>query len=154
MNELCQAAGVSRAERCIGWALQRSGKAIALLSITVCVSLSGCGPKTIWSAEARSPDGHWVASARTQYSGPGNAGLYTTVELTRTSGQKSPMEILLLDYQAAYPSEADVKMIWLTPSHLELAYGVHATFDFQVVKCAGIDISARDSSSETINNSK
>lgn len=120
-------------------------KATSLITIAVCVLLSGCGPKTIWSAEARSPDGHWVASARTdQYSGPGNAGLYTTVELRRTSGQKSPLEILLLDYQAAYPSEANVKMIWLTPSHLEMAYNTHADIDFQAVKCAGIDISVRE----------
>jgi hypothetical protein len=120
-------------------------KATSLITIAACVLLSGCGPKTIWSAEARSPDGHWVASARTdQYSGPGNAGLYTTVELRRTSGQKSPMEILLLDYQSAYPSEANVKMIWLTPSHLEMAYNTHADIDFQAVKCAGIDISVRE----------
>ena len=114
-------------------------KATSLITIAVCVLLSGCGPKRIWSAEARSPDGHWVASARTdQYSGPGNAGLYTTVELRRTSGQKSPMEILLLDYQK------NVKMIWLTPSHLEMAYNTHADIDFQAVKCAGIDISVRE----------
>lgn len=120
-------------------------KATSLITIAVCVLLSGCGPKAIWSAEARSPDGRWVASARTdQYSGPGNAGLYTTVELRRTSGQKSPMEILLLDYQAAYPSQANVKMIWLTPSHLEMAYTTHADIDFQAVKCAGIDISVRE----------
>jgi hypothetical protein len=120
-------------------------KATSLITIAVYVLLSGCGPKTIWSAEARSPDGHWVASARTdQYSGPGNAGLYTTVELRRTSGQKSPMEILLLDYQAAYPSEANVEMIWLTPSHLEMAYNTHADIDFQAVKCAGIAISVRE----------
>lgn len=120
-------------------------KATSLITIAVCVLLSGCGPKTIWSAEARSPDGHWVATARTdQYSGPGNAGLYTRVELRRTSGQKSPMEILLLDYQAAYPSEANVKIIWLTPSHLEMTYNTHADIDFQAIKCAGIDISVRE----------
>jgi hypothetical protein len=54
------------------------------------------------------------------------------------------MDILLLDYQAAYPSEANVKMIWLTPSHLEMAYNTHADINFQAVKCAGIDISVRE----------
>jgi hypothetical protein len=120
-------------------------KATSLITIAVYVLLSGGGPKTIWSAEARSPDGHWVASARTdQHSGPGNAGLYTTVEMRRTSGSKSPMEIFLLDYQAAYPFEANVKMIRLTPSHLEMAYNTHADIDFQAVNCAGIDISVRE----------
>jgi hypothetical protein len=123
--------------------------------VVVCVLLSACrgNPTTIWSAEARSPDGHWVASARTdQYSGPGNAGLYTAVQLRRTSGQKNPMEILLLDQQET--GEISLKMNWLTPSHLEVAYTKRPSLDFQVVKCAGIEISVRDLSSETTSTSK
>ena len=129
-------------------------KAPSLITIAICVLLSGCrdNPTTTWSAEARSPDGHWVASARTdQYSGPGNAGLYTTVNLRRTSGQKNPMQILLLDQQETGP--ITLKMNWLTPSHLEVAYTKHPSLDFQVVKCAGIDISVRDLSNEAINTS-
>ncbi len=126
-----------------------------LIIVGVCVLLSACrdNPTMTWSSEARSPDGRWIASARTdQYSGPGNAGLYTTVELRRTSGQKSPMEILLLDQQEVGP--ITLKMNWLTSSHLEVAYTEHATLDFQVVKSAGIDISVRDLSSETASTSK
>jgi hypothetical protein len=126
-----------------------------LTIIGICVLLSACrnNPTTIWSAEVLSPDGPWIAGARTdQYSGPGNAGLYTTVELRRTSGQKSPMEILLLDQQET--GEVALKMNWLTPSHLEVEYTKHPRLDFQAVKCAGIDISVRDLSSETDNASK
>jgi hypothetical protein len=66
-----------------------------------------------------------MASARTdQYSGPGNAGLYTTVYLRRTSGEKNPIEILLFDQQVAHTQ--------------------HPNLDFQAVKCAGIDISVRE----------
>jgi hypothetical protein len=118
----------------------------AVIIVGVCLLLSACrsNPTTIWSAEARSPDGHWVASARTdQYRGPGNAGLYTTVELMRTSGQKSPMQVLLLDQQET--GEITLKMNWLTPTHLEVAYTKHPSLDFEAVKCAGIDVSTRPS---------
>jgi hypothetical protein len=126
-----------------------------LIIVGVCVLLSACrdNPTTTWSAEAPSPDGRWIASARTdQYSGPGNAGLYTTVELRRTNGPKNPMEILVLDQQET--GEITLKMNWLTSSHLELAYTKHPSLDFQAVKCAGIDISVRDLSSETTSTSK
>jgi hypothetical protein len=129
-----------------------SGKAILFLIIGACVLVPGCNPETVWSAEAVSPDGYWVASARTdRYSGPGNAGLYTTVYLRRARGPKGPTEILLLDQQETGP--ITLKMNWLTPSHLEVAYTEHQNLDFQAVKCAGIDISVRDLSSDTIGTS-
>jgi hypothetical protein len=51
----------------------------------------------------------------------------------------------------------NLKMEWVTPTHLEVTYGEsgrpgdHVSLDFQVVKCAGIDISVRHFSSETTN---
>jgi hypothetical protein len=48
----------------------------------------------------------------------------------------------------------NLKMEWVTPTHLEVTYGEsgrpgdHVSLDFQVVKCAGIDISVRHFSSE------
>ncbi|MGB6679567.1 MAG: hypothetical protein WBE44_22925 [Terriglobales bacterium] len=129
------------------------GKAASLLVIGVCIVLSSCNPKTTWSVEVPSPDGSWIASARTdQYSGPGNAGLYTGVYLRRTRGQKDPMEILLLDQQETGP--ITVKMNWLTPSHLEVTYTDNPTVDFQAVKAAGIEISVRELSSEIIKTSQ
>jgi len=62
------------------------------------------------------------------------------------------MEILLLDQQET--GEITLKMNWLISSHLELAYTKHPSLDFQAVKCAGIDISVRDLSSETTSTSK
>lgn len=131
----------------------RVRKAISLVTIAVCVLLCGCrNATTIWSAESRSPDGLWLAMAHTdQYSGPGNAGLYTTVELKRPNGSKEVTEILLFDFNAVTPDRATVKMNWLTPTHLDVAYGGNANLDFQVVKCAGIDISVRDLSGDTTN---
>jgi hypothetical protein len=89
--------------------------------------------------------------ARTdQYSGPGNAGLYTTVFLKHTKGPKDPIEVLLFTQDA---KSIDLKMNWLTPSHLEVTYRQPARLDFQAVKCAGVDISVRDLSGETTNTS-
>ena len=126
-----------------------------LIIVGVCILLSTCraNPTTNGSAEARSPDGRWIASARTdQYSGPGNAGLYTAVELRRTSSQNSPTQILLLDQQEM--GEITLKMSWLTPSHLEVAYTKHPRIDFQVVKSGGIDISVKDLSRDEADTSK
>jgi hypothetical protein len=121
--------------------------------IGICLLYSGCGPTTTWSAESRSPDGLWVAIVRTdQYSGPGNAGLYSTVYLKRTKGDKTPIEVLLLDQQETGP--IILKTNWLSSSHLEVAYTQHPSLDFQAVKCAGIDISVRDLPGEITGNSK
>jgi hypothetical protein len=128
------------------------GKAISLITIAVCVLLCGCrdNPTMIWSEESRSLDGLWLARAHTdQYSGPGNAGLYTMVELKRLNGPKKVTEILEFDFQTATPDRATIKMNWFTPTHLNVTYGGDANLDFQVVKCAGIDISVQDLSADT-----
>lgn len=63
----------------------RSWGIIWLLAITVCTVLGCREGATTGSAEARSPDGHWVAIALSkQYGGPGTAGRYTSVYLRRT----------------------------------------------------------------------
>ena len=112
---------------------------------------SGCQDSaTIWSAEVRSPDGNWLAKAHTeQYGGPGTASVQTSVYLRRINGSQPPVEILELSNDSAYPSGiTSVDMNWVTPSRLDLAYKGHAILDFQVVKCAGIDISLRDLSKQ------
>jgi hypothetical protein len=135
----------------------RVRKAILVITIAVCVLLCGCRsrPSTTWSAESRSPDGYWLAVARSQqWSGPGNAYDATTVDLKRTNGSTPPTEILLFSHQ--YPT-IDLKMEWVTPTHLNVTYGErprageHVSLDFQVVKCAGIDISVQNLSGDTTN---
>jgi hypothetical protein len=123
--------------------------------IGACVLASGCRASAIiWSAESRSPDGRWLVSASTeQFGGPGTAYVGTTVYLKQDSHPR--VEILGLSNESAYPAGVtSVGMTWLTPSHLELTYQGHASLDFQVVKCAGIDISVRDLSSEKANSSR
>ena len=127
---------------------------IALITAAFCLLLDGClhNSRTIWSEESPSPDGLWLATAHTdEFSGPGNAGLYTQVELKRRRGPKETTEILLFDFQSATPDKATVEMKWLTPTRLDVTYAGNAVLDFQVVKCAGIDISVQDLSNDIAN---
>jgi hypothetical protein len=121
-------------------------KATSLLILGVCLLATGCkGSETIWSAEARSPDGTMVASARAvAQSGFGTGYIGTTVYLSWTKGSQSPMEILGLSDESEAPEATRVGMKWLTTTHLELTYQSPQTVYFQAVKYAGIDISVRD----------
>jgi len=116
---------------------------LLLTSFSIFIVLSGChNPDTIWSTEVRSPDGQWLALAhRDQFGGPGNAGLFTSISLKRTTGDTRPMQVLLFDENQG---PTDLKMNWLTSTHLEVTYTQSATIDFQAIKCGGIDISLRD----------
>jgi hypothetical protein len=129
----------------------RVRKSISLVTIALCVLLFGCNPgsETIWSAEARSPDGSRLASARTiANSGFGTGYIWTAVYLNWTKDSRHPTEILQLSDTFETPSdEISVEMKWLTPTHLELTYKGHRTLDFQAVKWYGVDISVRDLSS-------
>jgi hypothetical protein len=134
----------------------RVRKAVSFITIAVCVSLCSCGPTTTWSAEARSPDGHYLAVARSeQWSGPGNAYDATTVYLQWL--KEPPTEVLGFSHQYA---TMNLKMDWVTPTHLHVTYGEsanpgdHVTLDFQVVKCAGLDISVEHLSSDATRGQK
>jgi hypothetical protein len=117
-------------------------------AILLCCLVSGCkDAATIWSTESNSPDGRWVATAQTdQYGGPGTAGLQSTVSLSQGKGRQDKIEILQLSQNATM---VDLKLSWLTPTHLEITYKQPASVDFQAVKCSGIDISVRDISNGT-----
>lgn len=125
----------------------RAQRLIPLITIAVCVLLYGCGPTKTWSAEARSPDGYWLAVARSeQWSGPGNAYDATTVYLKSLMVPQPPTLVLGFSHEYA---TMNLKMEWATPTHLHVTYGEsakpgdHVSLDFQVVRCAGIDISAQ-----------
>jgi hypothetical protein len=124
-----------------------------LLSISLCALISGCRDVvTIWSTEVPSPDGQWHAIASTdEYGGPGTAGLQTAVSLKASKGSQTPIQILLFTQNE---KSIDLKMSWLSPSHLEVTYKEHPSLDFQVIKCAGIEISVRDLSDGTANSSR
>jgi hypothetical protein len=117
---------------------------ILLLAIGGSMLASGCqDAATIWSAEAKSPDGYWIANAQTvQYGGLGTAGVQTTVYLSRVNSSSNPIEILNFSNNSAYPSgKAKVNMNWVTATHLNVSYNEHTNVYFQAIKCANIDIS-------------
>ncbi len=63
------------------------------------------------------------------------------------------MEILEFSHQY---SRMNLEMKWLTPTHLEVAYGPstkpgdQVSLDFQVVKIEGIDVSVRNISDQKV----
>jgi len=148
----------------------RSAIRRALSLIIVGISALGVGCQkapTIWSAEVRSPDGLWLASADTvQNGGFGSAAIQTSVYLKRTDVSQRRTEVLgfwcegpaprpyVLDNVANKGGTINLTMKWVTPSHLEVTYNGRARVDFQVVKYAGIDISVRDLSSATTGTSQ
>jgi hypothetical protein len=115
----------------------------AWLALGICLFVAGCKTtKTTWSAEARSPDGKYVARGRTDVQGGfGTDGLQTTVDLNWTTGSQSATNILTLP-DGPYESERTsvLKMRWLTPTHLELTYTGSQTPLFQAVRSDGVDI--------------
>jgi hypothetical protein len=125
------------------------------------VWLFGVGCKdvaTTFSAEARSPDGHWLATARSQQcGGPGTAYDATSVFLQPADGSKPPTQVLGFSHEYA---TMNLKMEWITSKHLNVTYGPsakpgdHVSLDFQVVKCGGIEISVRSLPGETTNTSR
>jgi len=128
------------------------GTVISLIIIGACGFGSGCrNYDLVWSAEARSPDGNWLATAKEEKGGGfGNAFDTMSVYLKRIKSPDHPVEILEFSVGSStgQSGELDLTMKWETPSYLNVTYnGRAATLYFQVVKCAGIDISAIDVSS-------
>lgn len=123
-------------------------KALGALIVVAALLAAGCGRggETIWSTEAKSPDGLWVATGRAdRHSGPGNASIVTGVYLQRTNGYGDP-EAVLSFFNDLPPDRGGInlKVDWLTPTHLQVTFNRHPDLDFQVVKYAGLEISIRD----------
>ena len=133
-------------------------KTILVTLLGLCIT--GCQDSaTTWSAEAKSPDGQWIATARSQqWGGPGTAYDATTVYLQRIERSQHPTEVLLFSHQ--FPT-INLKMEWVTPTHLEVAYGPraagsndHVSLDFQIARMNGIDISVRELPAAVTNTSR
>jgi hypothetical protein len=132
-------------------------KMIWLLALAVFVIGIGCGAgETIWSAEARSPDGRWLATAQTVQTGGFGTGITTTdVKMKWTKGSDRPETILVFVHDpSSVPDTIHLSMNWVTPSHLEVAYEGHPRINFQVVKYGDVEISLRDLSKATTNTSQ
>src|ERR1700733_14175550 len=111
----------------------RSVKHASLLLVLAAFILeAGCSPPTIWfSEEAKSPDGMWIAFARTvENSGFGTGAVVTDVYLKRTTFAASPIAILSLthDYNLASQSGKTIHLTitWQSSNRVEVAYDGHA----------------------------
>ena len=114
----------------------------------ICMLVGGCSPDrvTVWSTQARSPDGQWIATGRSdQYSGPGNAAIVSGVYLRRADGS-GPEEAVLhyLDEFPAGKGGIEMTLAWVTPTHLQVTFNRPPQLNLLVVKYAGIEISVRD----------
>jgi hypothetical protein len=129
-----------------------------LLVVFLCaLPIAFLHPSAPRSTQAQSPDGFWLAVART-----GSAGwfdksdLETTVFLERREGQTNPVDslwehqpwrpitIVRLTHPAPAPTgDGLVQMRWLTPTHLEVAYRGKARLDYHLPDCSGVHIFVR-----------
>src|ERR1700761_966897 len=116
-----------------------------VLSLCAYALMPGCRDEGAisWSKEVRSPDGQWLAIARTrQWSGPGTAYVATTVELKKFGSSRRAIEIL--DFRHEEAGRMYLVLKWLTPKHLDVTYDSGAQLTFQAVKCCdGVDITLR-----------
>jgi len=124
----------------------RSSSALKLILPLILGALflfSGCKAAPRWTTESRSPDGRMVAKAEaftnSGFAAPGSST--TVVYLKQTTGSQKAM--LIFAFSEGSPDGMQVKMDWLSPSHLELTYEGQRTIDFQAVRYAGVDISVR-----------
>jgi len=107
--------------------------------------LGGCESDraVVWQADAVSPDGAYMTHAETvQQSGPGNAALWTTVEL-RQKWRETGVEILGLSHDLLPRSPGyAVQMKWLGPRRLRLAWAPDSEVNFRAVRAITVDIEA------------
>jgi hypothetical protein len=118
----------------------------SVLIVGACISTAGCHRcDTTWSAEARSPDGKVVATARTiACSGFGTGVIDTSVSLDWTGDSRPAQEVVGFSDEYEAPEKTMVGMKWITPTHLEVTYRGPRDLTFQAIKWASIDISLRD----------
>jgi hypothetical protein len=130
---------------------------IARLALSAAfVVTSGCHhDPTVWRTSLRSPDGVWLATARTdQDGGFGSAWIETVVTVQKLDGTVNhgkPFDVLsypeggpirkayvLSDENAG--GGVNLKMKWLTSKHLEIDYTGNIDPDLQVARFSDIDI--------------
>ena len=117
--------------------------------------LSGChNSPTVWKQDVRSPDGAWIATARTdQWGGFGSGWIDTTVSIrkvNRTVNDGKPFDVFSYPGGGSIPksyvlstenADSQLQIVWLTPRHLQITHLSPVNPDLVVVRFADIDIS-------------
>lgn len=120
---------------------------VVIFSVVLCLGTSGCtNSEQTWFAEARSPDGKFVATARTLQPGGWGTGSppETSVDLNWTTGSQKPAEIFQFVGDVDQPDNMKVGLIWLSPTQLEITYKPKRIIQFQAVRCFDVNISAQE----------
>ena len=119
--------------------------AARLFPCIIALVVLACGPRTTWSVSVRSPDGYWLATARSlQWGGPGNA--FGATEVYLKQGRHDPVQILGFSHQQATMT---LSMTWVGRRHLEVQYGPSpqrgdtVSVDLQMVRLADVQITLR-----------
>ena len=115
--------------------------ALALLLIFVPVSCSS--GKAIWETSAKSPDGRWLATAKSmQYGGFGTDSTETTVSIEEVKGLRSSTRVLAFMDDG---ESLNLTLHWPEANALEVSYvGSPEVLYYQVVKTSGVNISVRN----------
>jgi hypothetical protein len=125
------------------------GVALAALSL-----LAGCRSGGVAAVRAASPDHVWVAVARTGPPGWFFSKRQETIVTLECHKQRSnpvdslwkrepwlPVTVLRMTHRAPFPLGGElVRLRWLTPTHLEVAYGGDTRVDYHLQNCSGIHI--------------
>lgn len=114
--------------------------------VVACLGAWSCtNSEQTWFAQARSPDGKFIATARTLQPGGWGTGSppETSVDLDWVTGSQKPAEIFQFVGNVDHPDDMKVEMVWLTPTHLQITYRPNRIIQFQAVRCFDVDISAR-----------
>jgi hypothetical protein len=125
--------------------------AILIAIVVPCAVVSGCkyvrfqipsDVASVVSSESMSPDGVWLASARSERTGgPGTASGWGAVYLKEIDDTNSDFRIVVFQ---ANPDFLKLKMYWENASHLVITYEGLSDISLQVVRTRGVDITLRN----------
>lgn len=127
------------------------------LSTVLFGSLIGCRyDPVVWKHDFRSPDGAWIATARTdQWGGFGSAWVQTSVSVRRVDGtvnQGKPFDVFSYAGGGKVPktyvlseenADTDLLITWLTPTHVQISHTPGIDPTLEVIRLSNLDISFR-----------
>jgi hypothetical protein len=131
---------------------------VVVLPILACFwMLVGCKANvdpTVWKRDFACPSGAWVATARTyQWGGFGSAWVETTVSVKKLDGTVNhgkPFDVFSYPGGGTIPktyvlsdanADTNLKIAWLTPTHLQIIHQTPIQPDLEVIRFSDIDIS-------------
>ena len=116
---------------------------LALLVAVLSVAVYGCGSsrETIWSAKVVSPNGVWIANARTDaWSGPGVGTAASSVCLARTAEPRDCTDVISYMESA---TNLRPQITWGSDNELVVRIPDPSKVDLQTVKFADIRITLK-----------